>query len=48
VPNRKTQQKKEALLTANPCDEWAQRVEKMPTAQISAIYLRLLEQGKVK
>ena len=40
--------KKEALLAANPCDAWAQRVRKMSSAQISAIYLRLKEQGKVK
>jgi len=39
---------KEALFAVNPCDAWKQRVKKMSPAQISAIYLRLKEQGKVK
>jgi hypothetical protein len=39
---------KEALLAVYPSDAWEQRVRKMSSAQISAIYLRLKEQGKVK
>lgn len=41
-------QQKEALLAVNQADAWAQRVRKMSSAQISAIYLRLKEQGIIK
>lgn len=38
----------EALLSVYPGDAWKQKVKKMPAAQISAIYLRLKGQGKIK
>jgi hypothetical protein len=47
VPNAAVK-RKEALLAANPCEAWAERVRKMSSAQISAIYLRLQEQGQIK
>lgn len=40
-------QHKEALLAVYPGDAWKQRVQKMTTGQITAIYLRLKGQGKV-
>lgn len=41
-------QHKEALLAVYPGDAWRQRVQKMTAAQITAIYLRLKGQGKIK
>ena len=41
-------QQKEALLAVYPGEAWKQRVQKMTTAQITAIYLRLKGQGKIK
>lgn len=39
---------KEALLDVYAGPAWRERVRKMSAAQISAIYLRLKGQGKVK
>lgn len=37
-----------AVSAAYSGDKWAQRVKKMPDDQISAIYLRLKAQGKIR
>ncbi len=43
-----TEVQKEALLSVYSGEAWKQKVQRMKTAQISAIYLRLKEQGKIK
>lgn len=43
----KTQQKREALKGAYSGERWAEKVDKMPPEQVTAMYLRLKSQAKV-
>ena len=42
-----TLQKREALKAAYPGQVWQEKVTKMPESQVTAIYLKLKQQGKV-
>lgn len=41
------EQKRAAITRVYPGDTWQERVEKMSDSQVSAIYLRLLDKGKL-
>lgn len=43
-----TEQQKTALIDVYSGDAWKMKVRKMSSAQITAIYLRLKGQGKIK
>jgi hypothetical protein len=40
-------QKREELKKAYPSRGWAEKVDRMPPAQVTAIYIRLQAQGKL-
>lgn len=42
------EQKRELVKQAHPNPNWAERVDGMANKQVAAIYLRLLDQNKIK
>ena len=40
--------KRQWLKTAYPGDTWSKRVDKMPTAQVTALYLKFEREGRFK
>lgn len=44
----KVDKKREALKGAYPGEKWAEKVNNMSDAQVTATYLRLKNQGKVQ
>jgi hypothetical protein len=41
------ERKRQALLTVYPGDKWADKVKKMPEAQVIAVYMNLKRQNKL-
>lgn len=42
------QQERTILASVYPGRAWAEKVRKMPESQVTAIYLRFKQQGKIK
>lgn len=44
----KEAREREAVMNAYGGSEWKKKVEKMPDYQVTAVYLRLKDQGRIK